>query len=112
MQGPVPAPMIMCSVRYEFKRFKDQILSAEDPGFVRLKTASSRYVLPVQIHRFDHAMINRVRASAGLEPIHLDDAPEEPARHCEDTSLTLPDVRCSGVILMNARRERVESIAV
>jgi hypothetical protein len=65
--------------RYEFKRFKDQILSAEDPGFVRLKTASSRYVLPVQIHRFDHAMINRVRASAGLEPIHLDDTLEEPA---------------------------------
>jgi hypothetical protein len=63
--------------RYEFKRFKDQILSAEDPGFVRLKTASSRYVLPVQIHRFDAAMINRVRASAGLAPIAIDESPED-----------------------------------
>ncbi len=65
--------------RYEFKRFKDQILSAEDPGFVRLKTASSRYVLPVQIHRFDAEMINRVRQSAGLEPLMIDDVDEAPA---------------------------------
>lgn len=65
--------------RYEFKRFKDQILSAEDPGFVRLKTASSRYVLPVQIHRFDAEMINRVRQSAGLEPVMIDDVDEAPA---------------------------------
>lgn len=64
--------------RYEFKRFKDQILTAEDPGFVRLKTASSRYVLPVQIHRFDQAMINRVRESAGLEPIVVDETPIGP----------------------------------
>jgi len=64
--------------RYEFKRFKEQILSAEDPGFVRLKTTSSRYVLPVQIHRFDQTTINRVRQSAGLDPIAIQDAPEQP----------------------------------
>ena len=69
--------------RYEFKRFKDQILSAEDPGFVRLKTASSRYVLPVQIHRFDQAMINQVRASAGLSPL--------PAKPAEDDVPTFSD---------------------
>lgn len=69
--------------RYEFKRFKDQILSAEDPGFVRLKTASSRYVLPVQIHRFDQTMINQVRESAGLSPL--------PAAPAEDDVPTFSD---------------------
>ena len=39
--------------RYEFDRFAEQILRAEDVGFVRIKTQSSRYVIPVQVRLFD-----------------------------------------------------------
>jgi hypothetical protein len=49
--------------RYEFDRFGEQILRAEDPGFVRLKTRSSRFVIPVQVRRFDQAMIDAARAA-------------------------------------------------
>jgi DNA helicase HerA-like ATPase len=49
--------------RYEFDRFGEQILHAEDPGFVRLKTRSSRFVIPIQVRRFDQAMIETARAA-------------------------------------------------
>jgi hypothetical protein len=47
--------------RYEFARFSNQILSAEDVGFVRIKTLSSRFVIPVQVRLFDHTMIEAAR---------------------------------------------------
>jgi hypothetical protein len=51
--------------RYELDKFAEQILRAEDAGFVRLKTQSSRYVVPVQVRLFDAEMIRAAR-SAGL----------------------------------------------
>jgi hypothetical protein len=47
--------------RYDLDKFTDQILHAEDPGFVRLKTQSSRYVVPVQVRLFDAEMVSAAR---------------------------------------------------
>jgi len=47
--------------RYEFARFAEQIRSAEDIGFVRLKTLSSRFVIPVQVRRFDRSVVEAAR---------------------------------------------------
>lgn len=47
--------------RYDLDRFAEQILKAEDPGFIRLKTQSSRYVIPVQVRLFDQAMVDNAR---------------------------------------------------
>jgi DNA helicase HerA-like ATPase len=52
------------SHRYDFERFGDQILYAEDRGFVRLKTLSSPYVIPIQVRLFDAEMIREARAVA------------------------------------------------
>ncbi len=49
--------------RYEFGRFAEQILTAEDRGFVRLKTLSSRFVVPVQVRKFDAAMIEEAQGA-------------------------------------------------
>lgn len=43
--------------RYDLDKFTHQILRAEDAGFVRLKTQSSRYVVPVQVRLFDADMV-------------------------------------------------------
>jgi hypothetical protein len=51
---------------YDFADFADQILTADDRGFVRLRTDSSPYTLPVQVAKFDLDMVNRVRAESGL----------------------------------------------
>ncbi|MGH3008542.1 MAG: ATP-binding protein [Gaiellaceae bacterium] len=53
---------------YDFDRFTDQILSADDRGFIRLRTDSAAYTLPVQVRKFDLDMVNQARATAGLEP--------------------------------------------
>jgi len=53
------------SGRYEFARFAEQIRSAEDIGFVRLKTLSSRFIIPVQVRKFDRSVVERAR---GLTP--------------------------------------------
>jgi Helicase HerA, central domain len=54
---------------YDFKSFEEDILSAEDRGFVRIKTRSGKYIVPVQVLKFDRAMINEARAEAGLPPL-------------------------------------------
>lgn len=54
--------------RYEFDRFADQILRAEDPGFVRIKTQSSRFVVPVQVRMFDSGMVREARQASGPLP--------------------------------------------
>ena len=53
---------------YDFGRFADQILSADDRGFIRLRTDSAAYTLPVQVRKFDLDMVNQARATAGLAP--------------------------------------------
>lgn len=54
---------------YDFKTWAESIRRVEDQGFVRMKTHSGKYIVPVQVAKFDHAMINRARASAGLPPV-------------------------------------------
>ncbi|WJK33171.1 DUF87 domain-containing protein [Solwaraspora sp. WMMA2065] len=51
---------------YDFSDFTDQILSVDDRGFVRLRTDSSPYTLPIQVAKFDLQMVNRIRAECGL----------------------------------------------
>jgi hypothetical protein len=54
---------------YDFKSFETDILSAEDRGFVRIKTRSGKYIVPVQVLKFDRHMIDEARAEAGLPPL-------------------------------------------
>lgn len=51
---------------YDFKSFEASILSSEDRGFVRIKTRSGKFIVPVQVSKFDRQMINEARADAGL----------------------------------------------
>ncbi len=60
---------------YDFSTFASEIRSAEDRGYVRMKTFSSKYIVPAQIAKFDHEMINRAREAAGLAPIGSDGQP-------------------------------------
>lgn len=53
---------------YDFDRFTSQILSADDRGFIRLRTDSAAYTLPVQVRKFDLDMVNQARRAAGLGP--------------------------------------------
>lgn len=57
---------------YDYSVFADEIRAAEDRGYVRMKTFSSKYIVPTQIAKFDHSMINRARVAAGLPEIHID----------------------------------------
>jgi hypothetical protein len=54
---------------YDFSTFAEDIRKSEDRGFVRMKTFSGKYIVPVQVAKFDHDMINRARAAAGLAPV-------------------------------------------
>lgn len=51
---------------YDFKAFGEAIISHEDRGYVRLKTMSSPYIVPVQIERYGLALVNEARDAAGL----------------------------------------------
>lgn len=54
---------------YDFQSFKDAIIASEDRGYVRLKTLSSPYIVPVQIDRYDVALVNQARVAAGDAPL-------------------------------------------
>ncbi|MEN3611535.1 DUF87 domain-containing protein [Plantactinospora sp. ZYX-F-223] len=54
---------------YDFGSFSDAIIASEDRGYVRLKTLSSPYIVPVQIDRYDLELVNEARASAGDPPL-------------------------------------------
>ena len=54
---------------YDFATYAEGLRKIEDRGFARMKTFSGKYIVPVQIAKFDHAMINEARAAAGLPPI-------------------------------------------
>ncbi|MGC1239554.1 MAG: DUF87 domain-containing protein [Acidimicrobiales bacterium] len=56
---------------YDFKTWAESIRRVEDQGFVRMKTYSGKYIVPVQVAKFDHAMINRAREAAGLAPVEV-----------------------------------------
>lgn len=56
---------------YDFKTWAESIRRVEDQGFVRMKTYSGRYIVPVQMAKFDHAMINAARLAAGLPPAEV-----------------------------------------
>lgn len=61
---------------YDFKTWADSIRRCEDIGFVRMKTYSGKYIVPVQVAKFDNAMINAARAAAGLGPVAADGTAE------------------------------------
>jgi DNA helicase HerA-like ATPase len=54
---------------YDFKVWAPSIMRAEDVGFVRMKTYSGKFIVPVQIAKFDHAMVNAARKAAGLASV-------------------------------------------
>lgn len=56
---------------YDFKTWAESIRRVEDQGFVRVKTYSGKYIVPVQVAKFDHAMINVARAAAGLPAVEV-----------------------------------------
>ncbi|MFD7538146.1 helicase HerA domain-containing protein [Streptomyces sp. NPDC059819] len=50
---------------YDFAAFASAIITSEDRGYVRLKTLSSPFIVPVQIDRYDLNLVNEARAAAG-----------------------------------------------
>lgn len=54
---------------YDFGSFSDAIIASEDRGFVRLKTLSSPYIVPVQIDRYNAELVNEARSAAGDPPL-------------------------------------------
>ncbi|MFF5108270.1 ATP-binding protein [Streptosporangium sp. NPDC000509] len=61
---------------YDFKVWAPSIMRAEDIGFVRMKTYSGKFIVPVQVAKFDHAMVNNARNTAGLASIDFQDEGE------------------------------------
>lgn len=57
---------------YDFAVFSDEIRRSEERGFARMKTFSGKYIVPIQIAKFDHDMINRARKAAGLAPVSIE----------------------------------------
>jgi hypothetical protein len=54
---------------YDFKAYGDAIISHEDRGYVRLKTMSSPYIVPVQIDRYGLELVNEARVATGEQPL-------------------------------------------
>ncbi|BBB40376.1 ATP-binding protein [Mycobacteroides abscessus] len=63
---------------YDYSVFADDIRAAEDRGYVRMKTFSGKYIVPTQIAKFNHDMINRARAAANLSEIDNQGHPVKP----------------------------------
>lgn len=57
---------------YDFASYKDSIISSEDRGYVRLKSLSSPYIVPVQIDRYGLDLVNEARRAAGDPPLGAD----------------------------------------
>ncbi len=54
---------------YDFKEFGDSIVASEDRGFVRLKTLSSPYIVPVQIKKYDAEIVESAKeVASGARP--------------------------------------------
>lgn len=49
---------------YDFGSFQEAILASEDRGFVRIKTLSSPFIVPVQIERYAKELIDEAKAAA------------------------------------------------
>jgi|GEM_PF-157740 len=78
---------------YDFDRFTAQILTADDRGFIRLRTDSAAYTMPVQVRKFDLAMVNEARAAVGLDPTEgLTDAGPELAADDDEDVIDTDDV--------------------
>jgi hypothetical protein len=60
---------------YDFSEFADAIISSEDKGYVRLKTMSSPYIVPVQVDRYGAELVNEARAAAGDPPLDSQGVP-------------------------------------
>jgi hypothetical protein len=58
---------------YDFKTWADSIRRCEHVGFVRIKTYSGKYIVPAQVAKFDHQMINEARKEAGLNAVSPED---------------------------------------
>ncbi|MFI5623457.1 helicase HerA domain-containing protein [Nocardioides sp. NPDC051685] len=56
---------------YDFRSFSEAIIASEDRGYVRLKTLSSPYIVPVQIDRYDQELVNEARKAAGDPPLDV-----------------------------------------
>ncbi|MEV0122650.1 DUF87 domain-containing protein [Streptomyces sp. NPDC050703] len=54
---------------YDFDAFADAIVTSEDRGYVRLKTMSSPYIVPVQIDRYGPELVDEARRAAGMPPL-------------------------------------------
>lgn len=54
---------------YDFSSFSDAIIASEDRGYVRLKSLSSPFIVPVQIDRYGLELVNEARAAAGDAPL-------------------------------------------
>lgn len=55
---------------YDYRVFAGALLRSEDKGFVRMKTRSAPYIVPVQVAKFDAEMVNEVRRLVGLDDWH------------------------------------------
>lgn len=54
---------------YDFASFGESIISSEDRGYVRLKTLSSPFIVPVQIDLYGEDLVNEARSAAGDQPL-------------------------------------------
>ncbi|MDR1266176.1 MAG: DUF87 domain-containing protein [Propionibacteriaceae bacterium] len=54
---------------YDFRVWADSLRKCEDIGFVRMKTYSGKYIVPLQVARFGREMINAARRAAGLASV-------------------------------------------